>query len=153
MPNCERKRWTAPTLNKYSGPDSLGRWMLGVGEHTMMSLEDLLGELRQDMQRWAERMVSPPGLPTVLTKKRAMEELSIKPTKFKNMVSAGLIATCKVGDASMVPASEIYRLARPTGLSRRNSGGRPKLGTYDARAEAERGRARLKGLRKRRRKA
>lgn len=51
------------------------------------------------------------GLPTILTKKRAARELGVSLSKLKALIRTGEIAICGVGRTSMVPASEVRRIA------------------------------------------
>ncbi|NTX07008.1 hypothetical protein [Myxococcus sp. CA040A] len=67
--------------------------------------ERLLSEvkaLREDRER---------PLPTVLSKRRAAEELSVSLSKLKGMIRQGAILVCEVGGTTGVPASEIRRIA------------------------------------------
>jgi len=67
--------------------------------------ERLMGEmkaLREDRER---------SLPTVLSKRRAAEELSISLSKLKGMIRQGAILVCEVGGTTGIPASEIRRIA------------------------------------------
>ena len=54
------------------------------------------------------------SLPSVLTMKRAAEELSISMTQLRALVKSSVVLTVTVGVRRMVPASEIRRLATPS---------------------------------------
>lgn len=66
-------------------------------------LRDLLAEVRE-ARTWA-------ALPTVLTKRRAARELSISLSKLKALIRDGELSVCEVGRSTMVPASEVLRIA------------------------------------------
>lgn len=50
-------------------------------------------------------------LPTVLSKRRAARELDISLSKLKGLIRRGELMTCEVGRTTMVPASEVRRIA------------------------------------------
>jgi len=76
-------------------------------------LEELLVELRA--------VKNSAALPTVLTKRRAALELSVSLSKLKGLIRAGEIMVCEVGSTTMVPASEIRRLAQSARAQASNS--------------------------------
>lgn len=51
------------------------------------------------------------GLPSVLSKRRAARELDISLSKLKALIRDGALMVCEVGSATMVPASEVRRIA------------------------------------------
>lgn len=77
-----------------------------------MTDADLLAEVRRILREVQElRGVVEKRLPTVLTKQRAAQELSISLSKLKGLIRSGELMVCEVGRTSMVPASEVQRLA------------------------------------------
>lgn len=86
-------------------------------------------------------------LPHVLTMERAAEELSIGLTKLKGLVRSGELLACTVGLRKMIPSSEVRRLATPAPVKRHQRRTAAPI-AYDAKAEAEKGRALLKAKRK-----
>ncbi|QQR47795.1 hypothetical protein JKA73_17830 [Myxococcus xanthus] len=91
-------------------------------------LQGLLERLLLEVQALRGGMDKP--LPTVLTKKRAAEELSVSLSKLKAMIRSGEILVCEVGSTTGVPSSEIRRIAaarssvkapRPSGARARSS--------------------------------
>jgi hypothetical protein len=111
----------------------------------MERLEELLGELKEDVRRLNERVS--PGKPMALTMKMAAHELSVGLSTLQGMVRKKAIETCVIGGRRMVPMSEIYRITQPARMPS-HTGGRKSTGQKprDPRGEA----FRLKELRKKR---
>ncbi len=90
------------------------------------------------------------GLPTILTKKRAARELGVSLSKLKGLMRRGELAVCEVGRTTMIPASEVTRIAdakrfltEPTGA--RSSSTRTRRGAPRGEpTEAQKIRAALK---------
>lgn len=103
--------------------------------------ERLVSRILQELSRLVEH-----PLPTVLTKKAAMKELSISKSKMAGLIKAGALQTCTVGRVEMIPRSEVLRLSRPrapnSGASR--SAKRGKAAPPDGRTEAQKIRAALR---------
>jgi hypothetical protein len=75
-------------------------------------VENELRQLVEDLLKEVRELRGGTGLPSVLTKQRAARELSISLSKLKGLIRAGDIAVCDVGKTTMVPASEVLRLAK-----------------------------------------
>jgi hypothetical protein len=112
-------------------------------EETIRSLMREVQLLRADLQRQAQR-------PVILSKKRAATELSISLSKLKTLIRTGEISVCEVGRTTMVPASEVARLAeaRKSRTAPVPSRSRPatarKASPAAARSEADKIRAALR---------
>ncbi|MBN1208967.1 MAG: helix-turn-helix domain-containing protein [Myxococcaceae bacterium] len=94
-------------------------------------LEELLAEVRE-VRSWG-------ALPTVLTKRRAARELGVSPSKLKQLIRRGELAVCQVGRSTMVPASEVQRIAasarrKPAAPGRARKEKRPTSPAEEARA-------------------
>lgn len=124
--------------------------LIQVARDLRRLMELVNDEITPELKRLAEKVESP--MPPILPYRLAAQKMSIGSTKLKSMVRTGEISNCLVGQRKMIPSSEIYRLSQPIRVKARTSGGRPKVNAYDARAEAQKGRERLKRKRKARRK-
>lgn len=78
-----------------------------------LELERLLGQIFAKLSRLEER-ISLDALPTVLTRQRAAEELSISVTTLQRLIRRGDVLTVMVLDRAMVPKSEVQKYATAT---------------------------------------
>lgn len=82
--------------------------------------ETLLEQLLREVRELRAHMNEGPSLPAVLTRKRAARELSISARKLRDMEKSGDVLTCEIGDSTMIPRSEIERLATPTRVPKKS---------------------------------
>lgn len=94
-------------------------------------LDRFFEELRAELAPIRAALQTP--LPTLLTLKRAAQELSMSPSTVKRLIQAGKLGTRKLGGRRMVPASEIRRLASLPGPTPRRGGGGSRMRTETTR--------------------
>lgn len=79
-------------------------------ERSLERLEALLGEIKERVEG-LEAKLRP--LPTCLTIEEAAARLGVSPSTMKRMIKSGDVHTATINKRSMVPVSELERVATP----------------------------------------